>query len=226
LIVLDQISASADVYEPTPIGAEFFGRARDLRRRIAAEDAQYDASVKELIEPIRDRLRRYPRRSPRPEMLAALVQSWRFMPCRDWRLDLSAKLDKHRVTLTERRLIASLLKPNDDPDWRGVEQDVGVVVVRMSVDRHRAELATRCVATLSLHALARRFQRGQDGDVAAVLHDINLAASAASGELTPGAGYRVRTDDQGGGWRGRAINHGLADGTSRVVLSIRTWLDR
>jgi hypothetical protein len=225
--VLDEISAQVDANEQTPIGAQFWGLARDLRRRVGLEDIAYDAAVRELVTPVRDRLRRYPRRAPRQEMLAALVQGWRFMDARDWRLSIDAKLDKGRASVVERRLIASHLKPIGDRDWNGgFEQDVAVIHVEMSVNRNAAKLASKCVTTISLHAIARRFQRGADSDVAAVLHDINLAGAAAETELLLGAGYRVRTDGQGGGWRGRVINHTIEDGSQRAVLAIRTWMDR
>jgi hypothetical protein len=119
------------------------------------------------------------------------------------------------------------VRPTDDPDWQGgMEPDIGVVVVRMEVDRNAAQLVSRCIVTFSLHAVARRLQRHPDGSIEAVLYDFNLAAQAASGGLVAGAGYRVRTDGHGGGWRGRVINHTLADGSQRPVLAIRTWLDR
>jgi hypothetical protein len=36
-----------------------------------------------LIEPVRQRLRRYPQRKVRREMLAALIEGWRFMDGRN-----------------------------------------------------------------------------------------------------------------------------------------------
>ena len=58
------------------------------------------------------------------------------------------------------------------------------------------------------------------------MHDINLVAVAVSGEpLAAGAGYRVRTDEDGGGWRGRVINQTGADSVTRNVLAVRTWMD-
>ena len=210
---------------PDPaIGREFYGRARDIRRKVAAEDRIYDATIDVLIEPVRDRLRRFPHRSLRKEMLVDLVQSWRFMPCRDWRLDLSARLDRTRAALTEYRLVAGVMRRKDDPNWVGLEQDVALIRVQLDVSRHVVHLESRCVATLSLHAIARRLQRHPDGSIEALLHDVLLVAQAASGELVPGAGYRVRTDADGGGWRGRCIRQHHVNGSEQNVLSVRTWL--
>lgn len=216
--MLDSVTAPA-----VPLGAQWLGLARDLRRRVAAEDAQYDAAIQELIAPIRDRLRRFPHRSLRPEMLVDLVQGWRFLPYRDWRLSCDAKLDRHRAELVEHRVVAGASRRLDDPAWTGREDDLAVIRVELMVNRSDARLASRCVVTLSLHALARRLQRHPDGSAEALLADIALAADAASGTLTPGAGYKVPTP--GGGWRGRAALHKLPGGDSFPVLALRTWLN-
>ena len=210
-----------------PVTPAFYDRAHDLRRSIAAEDSEYDLIVVQLIEPVRDRLRRFPHRSLRPQMLIDLIQRWSYMPCRNWRIGLDAKLDKARATLIEHRLVAGVMRRKDDPAWVGIEEDLAVIRVELLVNRSSAHLESHCVATFSLHAIARRLQRAQDGSVEALLHDnINLVVEAASSELTAGAGYRVRTHDGGGGWRGRVIKQTGADHVTRPVLSIRTWLGR
>ena len=56
-VVLDQLAAWA-----VPVGAEFFGKARDLRRRVAHEDAKFFPAINRLIAPIDARLRKFPER--------------------------------------------------------------------------------------------------------------------------------------------------------------------
>jgi hypothetical protein len=221
--VLDELAASSDIEAPVPV--EFYGRARDMRRCIAIEDGQYDATVDVLIEPVRDRLARYPQRSLRQEMLIDLVQGWRFMACRDWRLSLDARLAKSRASLTEHRLVAGVMRRRGDPNWHGIEEDLAIIRADLKINRGSAHLESRCVATLSLHAIARRLQRHPDGSIEAVLFDVNLIAQAAGGALVAGAGYRMRTDEQGGGWRGRVIRQRLESGSEQNVLAVRTWLD-
>jgi hypothetical protein len=153
-----------------------------------------------------------------------VVQGWRFMDCRDWRLSLSAKLDKGRASLIEHRLVAGHMRRKDDFAWRGIEDDIAAIAVQLDVNRNAVHIESRCLATLSLHAIGRRLQRGQDGSMEALLHDINLAVVAASGDLLAGAGYRVRTDAHGGGWRGRVIRQTGPDRVERLVLAVRTWL--
>jgi hypothetical protein len=177
-----------------PVTPAFYDRAHDLRRSIAAEDSEYDLIVVQLIEPVR-----FPHRSLRPQMLIDLIQGWRYMPCRNWRIGHDAKLDKARASLIEHRLVAGVMRRKDDPAWVGIEEDLAVIRVELLVNRSSAHLESHCVATFSLHAIARRLQRAQDGSIEALLHDIDLVAEAASSELTAGEGYRVRTHDDGGG---------------------------
>ena len=65
--MLDQLPVRA-----VPVGAEFFGKARDLRRRVEREDAKFFPAINSLIAPIDTRLRKFPERKMRPEMLAEI----------------------------------------------------------------------------------------------------------------------------------------------------------
>ena len=220
---LDQSPEPHDLH--VPIGAEYWGKARDMRRRIAVEDREYDRLVDVLIQPVKERLRRCPGRSLRPEMLIDLVQSWRFMSCRDWRLSLDASLEKHRASLIEHRLVAGTMRRPDDPDWRGLEEDLACVRVELlDQPQHRAprKPLRRCYQS-SCHCPASTACAGRRHRSADARHQ--PAVQAASGEaLTPGAGYVVTTHPDGGGWRGRAIRQTGPGGVSQTVLSIRTWL--
>jgi hypothetical protein len=204
--------------------AEFLGKARDIRRRVAREDTEYDRTVDALIAPVQDRLRRYPQRSLRQEMLIAFIQDWRFMPCRDWRLCLDAKLSKGRASLIEYRLVAGQMRRPDDPNWVGMEEDLAAIKVEVLVNRSSVKIASKATATFSLHAIARRVQRGLDASDEALMHDF-LVAAALDPDTLPGAGgYKVTTHPDGSGWRGRTVRQKGPDGVSRRVLSVRTWL--
>jgi hypothetical protein len=217
--VLDQLS------EPSvPVGAEFFGKARYLRRRVEREDAQFVATINGLIAPIEQRLRKYPTRKLRPEMLAALIQSWRFVDCRDLRLDLDARLERTRCTLVERRVIAGRMQFLDE-DRDGDEPDIAVNELGLMIDGNRFQLRGRMICAFSMHAIARRLQRAQDGSDAGLLHDMNVAANIDHSTLS-GGGFKVVTHSDGGGWRGRVVRMKRNDGEPVPVLSIRTWLDR
>jgi hypothetical protein len=204
--------------------AEFFGKARDLRRRVAAEDPVFDATVDALLGPVRDRRRRFPHRSLRQETLINLVQSWRFMPCRDWRLDLTARLDKGKASLCEYRLVAGEMRKPNDPNWLGHEDDVAAIKIDMAISGASVHLLSYCVTTFSLHALARRYQRGADSSDEALLHDCLVATRIDPATLPGAGGHKITTDEHGGGWRGRTVRQIGPDGVERRVLAIRTWM--
>ena len=117
------MSTALNVSAPAPVDREFYGRARDLRRRVEREDAKFFPTINSLIAPIDGRLRKFPERKMRPEMLADLIQSWRFLDCRDFRLNLDAKLERTRCALVERRVFAGRTRFLD-ADWDGEEPDV------------------------------------------------------------------------------------------------------
>jgi hypothetical protein len=159
-------------------------------------------------------------------MLICLVQGWRFMEPRSFRLDLSARLDKGRATLCELRVVAGEARRPDDPNWIGMEQDVAAIRIDLAVNGARVTLRSRCVTTFSLHAIARRYQRATDSDDAAVLMDMLTAARIDPATLPGAGGYKIRTHPDGGGWRGRTVRQQDPDGEVRRVIAIRTWLDR
>lgn len=203
--------------DAAPIGAAHWDLARDLRRRIAADDESYLRAVDAISQPVIERLRRYPGRSLRPAMLADFVQQWISTEHRLYRLDLHAKLERVRATLTERRLCASTVRRVDDP--LSSEDDIAANEIELIVDRAEVRLRARCVCTFSLHAVARYIQRTGTADEEALLRDMDLVAQVDRSRLVSGAGFKVATDADGGGWRGRAI---LQDGLP--VLAVRTWL--
>ena len=148
--MLDQLAVRA-----VPVGAEFFGKARDLRRRVEREDAKFFPAINRLIAPIDGRLRRFPERKMRPEMLADLIQSWRLLGCRDFRLNLDAKLERTRCALVERRVFAGRMRFLD-ADWDGEEPDVAVTAINLSIDGNRFNLHSRILCTFSMHCSGRR----------------------------------------------------------------------
>jgi hypothetical protein len=203
--------------DAAPIGAAHWDLARDLRRRIAADDEAYLRAVDAISQPVIERLRRHPGRSLRPAMLADFVQQWISTEHRLYRLDLHAKLERVRATLTERRLCAGKVRRVDDP--LSSEDDIAVNEVELVVDKADVRLQSRCLCTFSLNAVARYWQRSGATDEESLMRDMDMVATADRSELVAGAGFKVSTDANGGGWRGRAV---LQDGLS--VIAIRTWL--
>ena len=200
-----------------PIGAAYWELARDLRRKIAADDEAFLRDLHAISKPVIERLRRYPGRSLRPAMLADFVQQWISTEHRLYRLDLHAKLERVRATLTERRLSADKARPIDDP--LSSEDDIAINEVEIVADKGRGvRLQSRSVCTFSLNAVARYMQRNGTTDEEALLRDLDLVATADLSQLGAGAGFKVATSAAGGSWRGQAI---WQDGLP--VIAIRTW---
>jgi len=215
---------SATLAEPTERPpAEFLGKARAFRNRVAAEDETCISTIKALLGPVHQRLQRFPDRKLRPVMLAAVVQGWRYMDARNFRLDLTAKLDRTRAMLTERRVVAGQMRRSSDPNWQDVEDDVAVNAISLLVAGNEAKLHISTLCTFSLHALARRIQLGVDSDDAALLFDMDVVAKVDQARLG-GGGFKVITTQNGGGWRGRVVRRRTEDGELVPMLSIRTWL--
>ena len=190
--MLDQLAVRA-----VPVGAEFFGKARDLRRRVEREDAKFFSAISRLIAPIDARLRKFPERKMRPEMLADLIQSWRFLDCRDFRLNLDSKLERKRCALVERRVFAGRTRFLD-ADWDGEEPDVAVTEISLSIDGNRFNLRSRILYVLDAWPSRGVCSGRRTVSDVALLHDINVAASIDHSTLS-GGGFKVVTDEEGGG---------------------------
>ena len=91
-----------------------------------------------------------------------------------------------------------------DADWDGEEPDVAVTEISLSIDGNRFNLGSRIIVHV-LHACRRAAVcpacagRGS-GSRAALLQDMKVAASIDHSTLS-GSGFKVVTDEEGGGWR-------------------------
>lgn len=205
-----------------PIGAEFWGKARDFRRRVLAEDIAFGQALDVMVKPIVERLRRYPDRALRPGTLTQLIQDWRFTEHRDFRIDLDAKLERKRALLTERRVVSGQMTRYG---WTGYDDDIAVNAFGILVDRSEVQLRSKTLCTFSLHSIARRLQRGRDGSDEALLYDLSLVANIDETKLDAPGGFKVRTDSEGGGWRGRSVMHSSNGAEPVRILSVRTWMN-
>ena len=150
-------------------------------------------------------------------MLATLEKSWHALPS-TYRLACHAELSKDSLTITD----VAISAPNlECAEWDDREPSFVIASTNLIVRRgtFHAECVVICI--VSLHAAARRLQRGisttSDDDL---LDDVAVLAQHNATEMIPeGQGFVVHT--AGGSWRGRCIR--LPDG-GRRALSVRTWL--
>jgi hypothetical protein len=206
------------------IGAEAVGRARDFRRRVMTDDTAFITVMERLVEPVRVRLKRYPNRKLRRELLIDLERQWRCGVPTRFRLSYSAKLDSGWGEIAERRVTAGQTRRINDPEWRGLEDDVSIVETQLLAMPGRFRLHSTTLCTFSQHAVARRLQRGVGIDDEALITDLAVVAAIDVDQVPADEGFKIVTDRHGSSWRGRVAKQQEQDGTITRMISVRTWL--
>lgn len=209
------MSSSPDRYGRSsgPVGAEWTGRARQLLREVDAVEPAADTCLAKLIERIGRRLERKP--TLRKDMLVSLVRDWRTV----------AELQRFRVTFVqtaeeiwEDRLTGAQMRPAFDAAWSGWEPRLLIERLRLRLGKKSTWMDQHAVAAVSLHALARWYQRNPDTSEAALLRDL-APLSASQETATP---FTVATPH--GCWVGELVIR-QDDDQMRAIHSARTFLD-
>jgi hypothetical protein len=200
-----------------PVPREFVGRARDLRRRLGIADAQVNAGLTQALQPLRRRLER--RATLRGDLLADAERHWRETVPSFGRLVMVANRQDRRspIIFCELRAMAGKFRFTSWP--AGYEP--GLILVLTLVELQFKALLTRQlnVAAVSLHALARRYQRGSDTTEAAIFSDLaDLAPYARKQDAMGGTAFALPLP--GGAWCGERVMVG-----DDLVLAVRTYLD-
>jgi hypothetical protein len=136
---------------------EYVGQARQFRAAIAVEDAVATKAIAKIVAPLHARALRHP--VPRPADLVDAARSWRLTVPAGNRLALNIDAARTRLQIDELCVSAIDFKFTDWPD-DDFEPGVSVLHVRLRAAPHVLELEAPIVACASLHAPARRFQRG------------------------------------------------------------------
>ena len=196
------------------VPVEFTGRARELRRRLAAADALAQPMMRRALVPIQKRLQRHP--VVRRDTLVDVERQWRGLPAFGQIRCTVNVGDRRAPTFDCVRLAPAQYT---GLDWNGgIEAGVVAVLFCASVRGATMTLRAHTVAAVSLHCLARRFQRGPrctDDDVIAEIGVLALKfpTLADSGE------FEVAVET--GCW----IGHVIETADRQVVVSARTFLD-
>jgi hypothetical protein len=201
------------------VAAEFIGMARAFRARFAASDPTTSKLIDQIVLPIRARIEQHP--TPRAEALASAAREWRTKVPAHGRLALSIDHKRTRLTIEETRVSASTFGRTE---WEDREPGVAVMHMQIRIAPRLFDAEMTTIAGLSLHALARRFQKAWRGDDAAIFVDL-CALAAAWAELVQrpdGSDFQVRTAD-GGVWAGSVANVTTGGRAGRILLT-RTYL--
>jgi hypothetical protein len=198
---------------------ESMGRARQLRREIAAEEMPALLRLSVFMAPLHRRFASKP--SIRAGMLVDLQRQWRdTLPTR---FRLSFVVERHGTccTITEHRLVSGTLQPVHDPAWSGWE--TGLMVLRHSLyaDKRGTKFSNEIVAFISLHAIARWLARSRDNTEPPLLRDLTTLALSPD---IPGDMLNVPTPH--GAWVGRIVSSSDPEtGRNIVVRAARSFID-
>ncbi len=207
---------------------EYMGLARQFYRDAAADFDASDIAFQGIFKPTLDRLSRYPTRKLRDSEFRRLADAWQAMPDK-FRLAFIAVIDQRGRAgkIAEFRLGTAKLH---NPGWdKGVtEPTLMVGATILQVPLHRGKLM-QCYtrATISLHALARRMQRGVDRSQQAILNDMKALVHA---DLNNAEKYpedeEFRIPAGNGAWLGvTAPVDDVEDGKTTMQFVVRTFMD-
>ena len=212
-------AASVYMQTHTHVPAEFMRQARYFRDGLMSVSLECSARMNAIVAPLLARWRRSP--IPRPETLLDAARAWRALP--DFgRLDLTVTTGKRQLHIHELRVSASDFRA---ADWTVDEPGLSVLGVVLEVAPHRCVFDILSLATVSLHALARRYQRGFAITDAAIMHDLHMLAKAHAG-LAGGAATEFEVAvPSGGRWVGNLLDVTNTKGGNSIdcVAAARTY---
>jgi hypothetical protein len=197
------------------VPAQFLGLARAYRARLAAQDADTASRFDAVAGALRSCLMRRP--TVRPERLTDAARAWQNNtgPGR-----LRLEIVKSTKTLDVREIRVTAAVGRFDGWAKDVtEPGIAIIGLQLEVGRRRFRFDDAMLVGLSLHALARRFQRGFDNSAGALAEDFRaLAAMVTDTVLDSGGGVEIAVS--GGRWAGVVME--TAPGAR--VLAVRTFL--
>jgi hypothetical protein len=207
--------ALAAVKRPDPsafVPAEWRGRARALRSRVADAHQQWEAAAMALTTPLCQRDGFTPIFTR--QSLSVTAARWRSLPQAWGRLRLVARNDGGTLSIAEIRLVDFRSRM---AGWREDELGVAIAVFAVTMAQPSAfTVESKIVALAGLHALARRYERGERTDLG-VARDLLALALTAPGILARGGEFAV--DGREGRWIGARM---ALDGQS--VAAARTYV--
>jgi hypothetical protein len=203
------------------VGAEWIGRARDFRNRVAAENDRYLEASWRMVEPISARLKRFPTRCLRDAMMRDFERQWRQHMPQEFSVDLTTEWRRHGVTITERRIAAAEFH---DDGWRDgySEPEVSLGDVMVELGRAVARVTFHTRAIVSLHALTERYRHGWEIDDAALISDIVVLGAFDVATIAEGQHVTIPVTG-GAGWRARAVRALINDERTERVIAVGDW---
>jgi hypothetical protein len=197
----------------TVVGTQFRGLARQFRQQVKTDDVTIDRVLPGITAPLLARLRRHPRL--RHEQIAAAERSYRAAIPPGFRIGpLIIERDPSAFRIAETRLSATWITCDD---WQPGYREPGVSLCRFTLALTAGALTETWspVASVSLHAPARRLERGRNASYAALIADLACLADP------PADASHIDTAD--GAWCGTMVNTDTRRGGTVRAFSARTW---
>jgi hypothetical protein len=198
------------------VSSEYTGLARVFRSAVKAEDVALDKALDAITAPLRPRLKRHPKL--RHEQIAGTVRLYGILVPNEFRIgETDIDRDRSAFSISETRLACSWQRFDEwqSPDAR--ELGLAVARYRLALKDGRLRETWDAYAVVSLHAIARRIERGNDRSHSALFADLALLADAV-GTI----GDQVTTPD--GFWLGGERDVRDSKGRTSRARSVRTWV--
>lgn len=204
---------------------EFIGLARCFRQRVVAADARVNAGMPLIVNPLRDRLRH--KSTLRQHHAADAARAWPRAISDAFTLGVAAQRDRWDCTISEVRVSADRYRGTGWDD-DATQLCVNLLKYELTTTRERYALCVTPLATVSLHALARRFERGAGRDDAATLRDLTRLATVAATDADDGAPLPTPREVPvtGGRWAGdRCVARDHETGHKHRIIRVSTFLN-
>lgn len=219
-LVAADLSQAPWIPAPDRPSAEFVGRARQFRTWVTAS-AEASGSIMQAIG--RDAFTAWRRRKPgsglRDDMLLQLEQRWRGIPSPGG-ISQTCSRERHGIVLSDTRIRPEIMISEAWADG-GKEPAITVVVTTLEVSRRRAATTSTTLASFSLHAMARFYQKSFAPTDEALREDI-AAIAAAAPILTETEG-RFDLPTGHGTWFGVTADFKDIYGRSAPTANVRTF---
>jgi len=152
------------------VPAMYLGQARMFRQRVAASEAAIETLVPKLWQMVRSHGRQH--RNP-PPAVAGIWQ--RHMP-QAGRVSLTIDSKRTALRIVEDRALVTRFRIHR---WAGAEWEPSVGVSRfvIAVDHGQVTQTVQSIAEFSMHAIARRIERGSDARDDAIFDDMRARHS-------------------------------------------------
>jgi hypothetical protein len=205
---------------PDKVAFEWLGMARKFRNSIDSTDAQVNETIEAMgaygLEIIR---RRY---SFRYEQLQHIERTLRLGLPENGRLALTHVMNKRKgkLIVCDIRVVAGTFRHLDWAD-ESFEESLSLVIIDSRFGPGTVRIKNMAIAAISLHAIARRYQRSFNHRDKSVLKDLSSLALNANKLLENDGDFRCETGD--GAWIGKRMLAEHHDVPQRI-LAVRTWL--